>query len=389
MLASTMASEPSSQRQLSVALRLTLDRFDLEVDFELSAGVTAFFGPSGSGKTSLLETLVGLRRSATGHIRLGSETWLDSQRRIFVPPELRWIGYVPQEGLLFPHWNVRQNLLAGARRAAPAAGPHGTSLHSVAALLELEPLLHRSVTTLSGGERQRVALGRALCSGPRLLLLDEPLAALDLPLRRRLLPFLRRVREELTVPMILVSHDPVEVQALCDEVIVFREGQAIARGRPRQVLADPAIFAPLGDEGAEGHFENLLPGQLLRRDGGARIVCLDADGGAPAVEIHAGPGEQPAEGPVLLGISADDILIAVEPPRGLSAQNVLPAKITGAAARGGRSFVHLRLAAGVPEVVVEVTDGAADRLGLEPGRSVHLVAKATACRLYSATPPPA
>ncbi len=215
---------------LEVDVRLALDRFELEVDFVADQPVTGVFGASGAGKTSLLEVVAGLRRGARGRLAFGGEVWLDSTARRFVPPERRHIGYVPQDGLLFPHLNVRENLLAGRKRAVESGQQPAEALETVAGLLELGQLLERSVATLSGGERQRVALGRALCSGPPLLLLDEPLASLDLPLRRRLLPFLRRVRDQLTVPMLLVSHDPIEVQARCDDLSVLEEGRAIARG---------------------------------------------------------------------------------------------------------------------------------------------------------------
>ncbi|MEO1369111.1 MAG: ATP-binding cassette domain-containing protein, partial [Acidobacteriota bacterium] len=190
---------------LELDLELPLDRFTLEVRGRFEAPSLGVFGASGAGKTSLLQLIAGLRRPRRGKIRLGDEVWFDSEAGLFVRPEKRRLGYVPQDGLLFPHWDVRQNLLAGAGRVEAAAEAREIFRETVA-LLELDALLERSVTSLSGGERQRVALGRALCSGPSLLLLDEPMASLDLGLRRRLLPFLGRIREELTVPMLLISH---------------------------------------------------------------------------------------------------------------------------------------------------------------------------------------
>ena len=194
----TASSPASSLHTLTVRVQLALDRFDLDIDVTTHQQVTGIFGVSGSGKTSLLETICGLRRNAQGTIRFGEEVWLDTTTRTFVKPEQRHIGYVPQDGLLFPHKNVRQNLLSGSKRAVQNGHPLQETLQLVTDILELSPLLDRSVTTLSGGERQRVALGRAICSGPRLLLLDEPFASLDLALRRKLLPFLRRIRSELS-----------------------------------------------------------------------------------------------------------------------------------------------------------------------------------------------
>lgn len=378
-------------RFLNVDLRLPLDRFDLDLTFTTRQPVTGIFGPSGSGKTSLLEAVAGLRRRGHGSIRLGEEIWLDvsaaGQVRRFVAPERRHIGYVPQDGLLFPHRTVRRNLLAGERRARQRGERPEERLERVAALLELEPLLERDVPTLSGGERQRVALGRALCSGPRLLLLDEPLASLDLPLRRRLLPFLRRVREELTVPMLLVSHDPVEVQALCDDLLVLRRGRLLARGRPREVLTDPEVF-PLAER--EG-YENILPGRLVGFRGHNGVVALGprerVGAGEPeGIELVTGPTEARAGEDVLVSVAATDILLATKAPEGLSARNVLPARVgeirtlkdavlvTADLAHGSRS-------AGAPPLAVEITEATPAELGLAPDREIYLVIKAMSCRV--------
>lgn len=222
--------------RLAVQVTVPLAQFPLAVDFVAAQRVTGVFGPSGAGKTSLLHCIAGLKRKARGRIELGGEVWLDTKKGIYVPPERRAIGYVPQDGLLFPHRNVRGNLLAGAARARRHGWNVDETLKTVCDLLEIGPLLDREVATLSGGEHQRVALGRAICSGPRLLLLDEPLASLDQPLRQRVLPFLKRVRDEFALPMLLITHDPTEVQALCDEVVVLREGRLVAQGGVGEVL---------------------------------------------------------------------------------------------------------------------------------------------------------
>ncbi|MCP3960230.1 MAG: molybdenum ABC transporter ATP-binding protein [bacterium] len=365
---------------LDVDVRLALDRFEVTVAFSASKPVTGIFGASGAGKTSLLEAVAGLRRGARGRIRLGDDVWLDSDARRFVPPERRWIGYVPQDGLLFPHLSVRANLLAGARRARRAGHNPERSLSTVAELLELARLLERDVVTLSGGERQRVSLGRALCSGARLLLLDEPLASLDLPLRRRLLPFLRRVRDELTVPMLLVSHDPIEVQALCDELIVLREGTVVARGEPRTVLRDPEVF-PLAEK--EG-YENVLSGRPVRQLASTSVVHLgDENSGVELIVPRLA-----TDGEVLVTLPANEILIATESPRGISARNVLAAKVTEIRSLGHLGLVTAELGEGVPPLVVEVTETTPAELGLELGQQVFLVIKATSCRLYGGSGEP-
>lgn len=372
--------------ELEIAISLPLDRFALEVEATTRARVTAVFGPSGSGKTSLLESVGGLR-PARGRIRLGSTVWLDSRRRIRLPPERRQIGYVPQDGLLFPHRTVRGNLLAGAKRARRlAAGsgvPPSVRLDAVCDLLELTPLLGRRVATLSGGERQRVALGRALCSAPRLLLLDEPLAALDQPLRRRVLPFLARVRAELAVPMLIVTHDTRTVQALADELIVLREGRPIARGAPREVLTDPAIF-PLAEE--EG-YETVFPARLEATEPGACRVRLGETGHGPRLLVPHTEGE-PGDS-LLIGIPAREAILATTEPKGLSARNVLPGRIDSVhplVEDGGLLLATIALDPGsggaLPPLATEVTEAASRELGLNAGKPVYVILKTAGCVVY-------
>ncbi len=365
---------------LTVQARLPLDRFELNIDLHTEKHVTGIFGVSGAGKTSLLETICGVQRQARGIITLGKETWLDSDREVFVKPSQRHIGYVPQDGLLFPHKDVWHNLLAGRKRAVRRGHPVQQTFETVVHILELDPLLKRDVHTLSGGERQRVALGRALCSGPRLLLLDEPFASLDVALRRKLLPFLRRVRAEFQIPMLFVSHDPLEVQALCDDLIVLRDGTIISHGDPRSVLTASDIF-PL----AEQHgFENILPCYAVEGSGSTGQVRLGEGGDAERVPVElvtlrseAQPGEA-----LLAGIPAHDIMLATQRPEGLSARNVLPARITQLRSVGPVGLATAELNPALPPLTVEVTEKSFVELGLRVGSEVFLVIKATSCRLY-------
>ena len=198
--------------------------FVLEMHERIDARVVALFGPSGAGKTTVLESIAGLRRPRRGVIRIGERTLFDAEAGVDEPCHRRRIGYVPQDLALFPHMNVRRNILYGA-----GAGPGGGFEH-VIALLELDPLLDRAVAGLSGGERQRVALARALAASPALLLLDEPLAALDATLRSRILPYLERIRDELATPMLYVSHAEAEVRALADWVVVLDAGRVVRSG---------------------------------------------------------------------------------------------------------------------------------------------------------------
>jgi molybdate transport system ATP-binding protein len=200
--------------------------FSLDVREAARVEVLGLFGPSGSGKTTLLETIAGLRTPSRGEIRVGDVTLFDSTRGINLPPRDRHIGYVPQDVLLFPHLDVRSNLRYGAR----------TELDSLVDILDIAPLLTRRVNNLSGGERQRVAIGRALMTRPALMLLDEPLAAVDRARREQILPYLLRIRRELHVPLIYVTHDPNELAQIADRVLVIEDGRVVRGGVPQLVL---------------------------------------------------------------------------------------------------------------------------------------------------------
>jgi molybdate transport system ATP-binding protein len=361
---------------LSVEVRLPLDRFELDVGFATTHRVTGVFGASGSGKTTLLETVAGLRRGARGVIRFGDEVWLDSARGDRVPPERRGVGYVPQDALLFPHLDVRGNLRAGVARALRDGHGPDAVLESVVRVLELEPLLGRAVRTLSGGERQRVALGRALCSGPRLLLLDEPLASLDAALRRRVLPFLARVQAEFALPILLVSHDPVEVQALCDDLVVLREGRIVARGEPRSVLTRAEVF-PLAEH--EG-FQNVLPAVVVETRGETTRVRLGEGIDGPALTVPR--SALPPGARLMVGIPADEVMLALEPPAGISARNAVPARVESVTAAGAFHLVTARVSPGAPPLVAEVTADALAELEISPGTDLYLLLKTSAIAVY-------
>jgi molybdate transport system ATP-binding protein len=215
-----------------ILLGLTIEQgtFVLDVQQQLEGRVTVLFGPSGSGKTTILDAIAGLRTPARGSIAVNGRTLFCSATGIDLPPHKRHVGYVSQDVALFPHLDVRRNVTYGQRAGQKL------SIESVAAMLEVGALLDRGVAMLSGGERQRVALARALMSAPDVLLLDEPLAAVDLELRQRILPYLERVRDELAVPIVYVTHDRVEACRFADQVLVLDGGQVVRAGAPENVL---------------------------------------------------------------------------------------------------------------------------------------------------------
>jgi molybdate transport system ATP-binding protein len=232
-------------RFANVSLRL--GQLTLELDVTLDKQVTALFGPSGSGKTSVLELVAGLRRADQGAIELDGLALTNVSQRIFVPARERAIGYVPQDLALFPHLSVGQNIAYGIKK-----GPNHNldlSRQKLCRVLEIERLLDRMPGSLSGGEKQRVALARALLASPRLLLLDEPLASLDQPLKGRILPYLERIREQLVIPVLYVTHSAAEVFAFCEDVLVLRAGKCVARGKPADLFAssDTTVYRLKGN----------------------------------------------------------------------------------------------------------------------------------------------
>ena len=234
--------------------RIPLASFELDIDVTFDARVTAIFGPSGAGKTTLLDAIAGLREIAAGELEVGGKTLFSSTRKINLPPQRRNLGYVPQEGALFPHLSVRRNILFGSGRVSHGAAVQSMSMDHLLEILEIGHLLDRSVTELSGGEAQRVALARAILSRPQLLLFDEPLAALDIGLKEKILPYLARVRDEFAIPMIYVTHNVTEVLTLADWVLVIRSGRLMAQGLPSETLTSSRAIRAMPEEELENVF---------------------------------------------------------------------------------------------------------------------------------------
>lgn len=343
-----------------IELKVELPSFTLDYRLATDERTVGVFGHSGAGKTTVLESIAGWRRGAAGHARVAGATLFDTAQGVFVHARRRGIGYVPQDILLFPHWTVAQNVLSGRNRPERGADINADDVLEV---LELAPLLDRPVLRLSGGERHRVALARALCSRPRLLLLDEPLSSLDQRLRRRILGDLVRVRDEFRIPMLLISHDPTEVQVLCDLVQRVERGRIVAEGAPSEVL--------WGGQGAD--FENVMHGVVAGIHDHTALVRL-----ASGHELVAPRTGMDKDDRVVLGLRADEVLVATARLEGISARNRLAARILSLEDRSGSIELRVTLLGGHPpptELLVHVTEEACAELGLAPGHEVVLVVK--------------
>ena len=347
-----------------IAARLDRPGFTLDVDLEWEERVAVLFGPSGAGKSTLLEVLLGFHRDATSTIRLGDTPLDDTAQGQRTPTERRALGWVPQDAALFPHLSVEENLRFGA--TASSAQP--ADLAAAIEVLELGGLLERHVADLSGGERQRVAIGRALASGPRALLLDEPLASLDLALRARVLPYLLRVRDELDLPMLYITHEPDEAIVVGERVFVLDRGRVVATGVPRDVLWSRAVL-PLS---AALGMENVLDGRIVARS--SELDLLETQGG---FRLSLPPRGLALGERLRIGLRAEDLLLAADPPGRISARNVFEARVTDLEATDSGVFVHLDAG---DALVAKLTAGAVRALSLEPGATVHGVVKSQALR---------
>ncbi|SDD52617.1 molybdenum ABC transporter ATP-binding protein [Belnapia rosea] len=354
---------------LDVALLHQYPGFTLDVAFTApGTGVTALFGPSGCGKSTILAAVAGLLRPAAGRVALHDDVMLDTTSGIAVAPERRRCGVVFQDSRLFPHLSVEANLRYGLRRA-----PHGVSgptFAEVVGLLGLEALLGRRPLGLSGGERQRVALGRALLARPRLLLMDEPLAALDAARRVEVLPFLARLRDAAGLPVLYVTHALEEVDALADHLVLLEAGQVLAAGTVEALAAraDLPALARRRDAGA------LLGCTVLAQEATRGLTRLGFPGGELLVPRRPGlaVGEQ-----LRVRLRARDVAVALEAPRGISMHNIMACRIEEIVP-AGEAEVLLRLQVGPTPLLSRVTRDSVGRLGLAPGLEVFALVKSIA-----------
>ena len=341
--------------------------FALDVDFRAPLqGVTALFGPSGCGKTTILRCMAGLTR-LSGRLTVGGGTWQDETGSVFRKPHHRPVGYVFQEASLFAHMSVRKNLMFGARRTAGKSDGGLLGFDNVVDLLGIDRLLARSPSGLSGGERQKVAIGRALLSRPRLLLMDEPLSGLDRMAKDDILPSLETLHETLSIPILYVSHDIGEVARLADRMVVIASGRRVADG-PVSDMLERLDIGP-----ATGRFEAgvILTAQVAAHDTGYRLTQLDRGGQRITIPIaDAGIGEE-----VRVRIRARDVALTTRRPEGISIRNILSGTIAEIAEEPETAFAETLVDIGGGKLRARITRASVAELGLEPGMPVYALIK--------------
>ena len=363
-----MSAGQTDNPRIEFRYRLERGGFVLDVEgWTAGTGVTGVFGTSGAGKTSLLRSIAGLERPAEARFAIGADTWDDSARGIRRATHRREIAYVFQEPRLFPHLDVRRNLEYGQRRARSAGA---VDFSGVVRLLGLEALLGRAPAGLSGGEAQRVAIGRALLSAPRLILMDEPMTSLDRARRGEVLPFLERLHDELRIPAIYVSHDIDEVCALCDRLLVLENGRLIATG-PLQDVLQRTDLPPLGGDEAGV----VLAALVSAHDPGDGLCRLECAGGRLFVPGPIEPGSR-----VRVRIRASDVSICRELPRQSSVLNHLPARVRRIEDDALPSAALVHLEAGSDAIVARITRRSVRELHLAPGDRVYAQVKSVSVR---------
>jgi len=371
------AAAPSSPAGCNLEVRIQKrfsdsdDAFDLNVDFRLGPGFTILFGASGAGKTTVLDCIAGLTEPELGRILAGSEILFDSDQRRNVPPWKRRVGYVLQDLALFPHLTAEENVSYGLH--ALAAGERRARSREILRSFRIEHLRARRPAEISGGERQRVALARALVMDPRVLLLDEPLAALDRPTKSHILDDLREWNRAHGVPILYVTHSSEEVSALGERVIVLEAGRIVAQGQPHEVMRAPRLETVAQLSGFENVFD-------------ATVVALHENGGSMTCRLGGGsvqletPLVRAEIGSVLrVGIRAGDLMLATESPRGLSARNVVAGTIRQLEQRD--VIISAAVDCSGTEFEVHLTLAARETLELAEGRNVWVVVKTHSCHL--------
>jgi len=350
---------------IDVDIEQQLGAFHLDVEFRAEAPILGLFGRSGSGKTSVINAIAGIAKPRRGSIRINGVTLFDSAQRIDLRAEERRVGYVFQDALLFPHMDVESNLLYGQRLRAPR--DRFIEEERVVELLGLGALLRRKPIALSGGEKQRVAIGRALLAQPRILLMDEPLAALDVPRKREILDYIERLRDELEIPILYVSHSVTEITRLADTVVILSDGECVAAGDVDDVMSRLDLDPGVGRDDAG----SVLDTRVAAHDADDQLTTLAFDGGELVVPHFNAPiGER-----VRARIRARDVSLAIQRPAEMSMLNVLPARVT-AVDEGAGPIVDLQLAIGGATLVARITRRSLRQMGIRTGQELYVLIKA-------------
>ncbi|VVP97577.1 Vitamin B12 import ATP-binding protein BtuD [Pseudomonas fluorescens] len=355
---------------IDVRLKRVYADFGLDVDLNLPGrGVTALYGHSGSGKTTCLRCIAGLERAEHGFVQINDEVWQDSDNGIFVPPHKRALGYVFQEASLFPHLSVLANLQFGLKRIARSQ--RRVDMAQATELLGIGHLLERHPQHLSGGERQRVGIARALLTSPKLLLMDEPLAALDSQRKSEILPYLQRLHDELDIPVLYVSHAQDEVARLADHLVLLSEGKALASGPIGETLARLDLPMAMGDDAGV-----IIEGQVSAYDADYQLLSLQL----PATEMSI----RVTHAPIALGqplrckVHARDISLSLQNSEFSSILNRLPVTVVSEQSADNAAHVLIRLDAGGTPLVARITRYSRDQLGVHPGQHLWAQIKAVA-----------
>lgn len=352
-------------------LKLQRDAFSLDVDLTLPGrGISALFGHSGSGKTSCLRCLAGLERASEAFIEVNGEVWEDTSRNLFIPPHQRPLGYVFQEASLFPHLSVRRNLEFGWRRVAPSQ--RKVNLEQATELLGIGHLLSRKPATLSGGEAQRVGIARALLSSPRLLLMDEPLAALDGPRKREILPYLERLHGELDIPLVYVSHAQDEVARLADHLVLLEQGDAVASGPIGDVLSRLDLSLSQSEDAGV-----VLEGVVERHDDQYQLLDLRLPGDSGQI-VRIAHVAQPSGSALRVKVQARDVSLTHSADPASSILNRLQVQVRECRAADNPAHVLVSLDADGNALLARITRYSADQLGIQPGLTLWAQIKSVA-----------
>lgn len=359
-------TQSTMKPSIEVRFQWALSQFTLDVDFEIPGrGVTALFGKSGCGKTTLLRCMAGLNKPHDGFMRINGAVWQDANT--FVPPHQRAIGYVFQEASLFPHLNVRSNIEYGWKRTP--LSQRRVDVEEIIALLGIESLLAQKTDTLSGGQRQRVAIARALLCSPQLLLLDEPLASLDLDSRAEILPYLEQLHDRLEIPMVYVSHAPAEIAQLADHLVLVENGRVAASGSINDILTHPDLSVAHQEEASA-----VIEGSVIGHDRDFHLTQIAVPGGQMSVALR----EFEVGHRVRVRILARDVSIALEKPQQTSITNVLPARIVTIKANENSAQALLRLDLGGAIILARITRRSVALLDLKPDMIVYAQVKSVA-----------